>query len=273
MKLINAKQLKGHALHARDGVIGQVRDFYFDDHRWDVRYCEVRTSEWLLGRRVLIALEVFSAYDWNEKVFLVGLTMEQIRNSPALDLNKPVSRQHEEALRRYYGWAPYWNPMPSAGGIAPAIPVPPPLGNDASPEPPKGDPVLRSVNDTVGAHIVARDGAIGHAEDVLIDTENWRIRYLVIDTKNWWPGRKVIIALPWVHAFNWANSEIVVDLTRDAIKGSPEYDPAAAWNPDYGARLHDYYRHLRQTRTSHKSSAFKSIKRPARRMPHGQQTR
>src|SRR4051794_1580999 len=102
MKLTNAKELEGRGLHARDGAVGTVSDFYFDDHRWDVRYCEVETGEWLRSRKVLISPEVFRAYDAERKIFPVDLSVDEIRHSPDIDTDRPVSRQHEEELRRYY---------------------------------------------------------------------------------------------------------------------------------------------------------------------------
>jgi hypothetical protein len=247
MKLTNAKQLEGRALHARDGTVGNVRDFYFDDHSWKIRYCEVETGEWLRSRKVLISPEVFRAYDWAQKSFPVDLSIDEVRNSPDVDTDKPVSRQHEEELRRYYGWPPYWNVALADGGIMPAMALPLPVDMDADLEfrEPHGDPRLRSVNDTVGYSIEAVDGPIGHAHDFLIDTENWRVRYVVIDTRNWWPGKKVIVAPAWIEHVSWETSQMVVDLTRDLIKGSPEYDPSAAWDPAYGEKLHDYFRHSR----------------------------
>lgn len=106
MKLTNAKHLTGHALQARDGTVGHVRDFYFDDHTWRIRYCEVETGPWLRSRKVLISPEVFRAYDWDKEIFPVDLTTDQVRNSPDVDTDLPVSRQQEEALRRHYGWSP-----------------------------------------------------------------------------------------------------------------------------------------------------------------------
>ena len=105
----------------------------------------------------------------------------------------------------------------------------------------KSDPHLRSVNDTIGYHLEAIDGAIGHVEDFLIDEDDWSVRYLVVDTRNWWPGKKVVIAPSWISDVSWTRSQVVVDLTREAIKGSPAYDPSVPWNPAYAMELHDYY--------------------------------
>lgn len=257
MKLRNAKKLEGHALRARDGVIGQVKDFYFDDHHWHVRYCVVETGQWLKSRQVLIAPVVLGDFDAGLKTFTVNLTIDQVRNSPDIDTAKPVSRQHEEQLQKYYGWPAYWGGSFYGGGLtAPPAPIIPPTPAANSGEPAftdgdrpltaragtsKDDPHLRSVNDTIGYHIEAIDGAIGHVDDFLIDDEDWSIRYLAVDTRNWWPGKKVVIAPSWISDVSWTKSQVIVDLTRQAIKGSPAYDPSAPWSPAYAAELHDYY--------------------------------
>ena len=42
--LIKASELKGLKLGARDGEIGRVKDFYFDDQNWVVRYLVADTG-------------------------------------------------------------------------------------------------------------------------------------------------------------------------------------------------------------------------------------
>ena len=242
----NLKQIEGRALQARDGIIGEIKDVYFDDHTWHIRYLVVETGAWLHKRKVLVSPEAFSGLDWKLQVFPVNLTIDQVRNSPAIDTAKPVSRQHEETLRQYYGWPPYWGAVFAEGGIV--TPLPP--ANTAEPgltdgnaplRHPTGDPHLRSANDTRNYHIEARDGSIGHLEDYLIDESGWRIRYFVIDTRNWWPGKKVLVAPAWATHISWEQRQVKVDLTRAAIRSSPPYEPSAPWNVDYPAELHDYY--------------------------------
>jgi hypothetical protein len=229
-------------------VIGEVKDFYFDDQHWHIRYLVVSTGTWLKGRKVLISPEVVHAPDWGLRIFPVDLTKDQVRNSPSVDTDKPVSRQYEEQLRQHYGWPPYWGP---AGVVDPALAplAPAPREREMTegdrPLDLKGDPHLRSVNDTDGYRIEARDGEIGHVEDFLLNGEIWRIWYLMIDTRNWWPGKKVLVSPAWIQSVRWDKSHVVVDLTRDAIKTSPGYDPAAPWNPEYAARLHDHYQRPR----------------------------
>lgn len=249
--LRNLKQIEGRSLQAQDGVVGEVKDVYFDDHHWHVRYLVVQTGAWLHKRKVLISPEVLSGLDWSRQAFPVNLTIDQVRNSPSIDTDEPVSRQHEETLRQYYGWPPYWGGVFTEGGIVPPpITTPIPAGNTSEPgltdgeaplRRPNGNPYLRSANDTLHSHIEAEDGSIGHVADFLFDDDAWRVRYLVIDTRNWLPGRKVIVAPEWIRDVSWERRAVRVDLTRDAIKNSPLYDPEAPWNAAYAAELHDYY--------------------------------
>jgi uncharacterized protein YrrD len=250
--LRNVKQIQGRALHARDGVIGEVHDVYFDDEFWLVRYLVVETGAWLSKRKVLIAPDALGAadlLDWEKKEVSVDLTVDQVRHSPSVDTDKPVSRQHEEMLRRHYGWPIYWNTVLGPGGLAAPLFAPVPAGSSSEPgfvdndgpDEPRGDPHLRSTRDTAGYHIEAIDGSIGHVDDFLVDEQVWRIRYLLVDTRNWWPGRKVLISPDWINRVSWGDQRVCVDLTRAAVKNSPPYDPAAPWDAVYAATLHDYY--------------------------------
>lgn len=247
--LRRTKDMKGRALRAADGVIGEVKDLYFDDRHWHVRYLVVEANAWGTKRQVLISPDALGTIDWGIQAFPVNLTTEQVRNSPGIDTDKPVSRQYEERLRQYYGWPPYWGAVLAEGGIGRPVMIPPPVPNPSSreltdgnaPLRRAGDPRLRSARDTINYGIVAIDGAIGHVEDFLIDDVAWRVRYLVIDTRNWLPGRKVIVAPGWIRETSWETKTVHVDLTREEIKVSPPFDPAASWDPAYASALHDYY--------------------------------
>jgi hypothetical protein len=108
-------------------------------------------------------------------------------------------------------------------------------------EPPDEDPHLRSTRSAEGCDIAALDGAIGHVEDYITDDESWILRFIVVDTRNWLPGRKVLITPHWIRSVEWGQARVIVDLSREAIKGSPEFDPAQPVSVDYGGKLHDYY--------------------------------
>jgi len=254
--LRNAKELEQFELRARDGKIGHVVDFFFDDQRWTVRYLVVDTGTWLDSRKVLISPVAVSRAEWDSRLLPLNLTQYQVRHSPRIDTEQPVSREHEAALLQYYNWPSYWG-VAGFPDIGFAMPVMPPLPlyapvPDVRQESPAGTAVhedhhLRSVRAVTGHSIEAVDGAIGHVDDFLIDDRSWEIRYLVADTRNWWPGKKVLIAPQWIARLSWDEAKVEIDLTRTAIKSSPAYDPAAPLTPDYAGQLDAHYLRHRQT--------------------------
>jgi PRC-barrel domain len=247
--LRSVNDLKGYTIHATDGDVGEVVEFYFDDEEWTIRYVVADTGNWLTGRKVLISPVALGRVDWNSKKLNAAMTREQVQNSPDIDTDKPVSRQHETAYYDYYGypyyWAgPYlWGPVPyPADYPAYAGSTPSSVEREvAAAEKQQGDVHLRSTNEVTGYYIGASDGDIGHVEDFLIDDENWTIRYMVVDTRNWWPGKKVLVAPDWIKSISWADSKVYVDLSRDSIKNGPEYNPSVPMDRDYEGRLYQHY--------------------------------
>jgi sporulation protein YlmC with PRC-barrel domain len=232
--LRSTKEVYGYDILATDGEIGVVDDFYFDDQYWTIRYLVVNTHKWLPGRRVLVSLLALGQPDWGVRTLPVTLTREQVEKSPDVDLERPVSRQHEIILNEYYGWATWWTAMRSA-------PPPPAYVDKEVIRVAEGDPHLRSTKEVAGYHIQATDGKVGHVEDFILYDRNWTIRYLVVNTGNWLLGRKVLMVPLWIEDVKWAESKIQVDLNQESIKNSPEYDPSAPVNRVYEERLYDYY--------------------------------
>ena len=263
--LRSAKSLEGLELRARDGEIGNVKDVYFDDHHWHVRYLVVATGSWLTGRMVLIASAALTARDWDKRALAVDLTKDQVRNSPSVDTARPVSRQQELDLHRYYGWPYYWG-APMFGGYVPpvnpaAAPAAAALRTGNVPharaldetqresgvaadmrQAAESDPNLRSAANVRGYHIEATDGSIGHVEDVLVDDDTWAVRSLLIDTRNWWPGKKVVVVPAHIQSIDWMSRTARVALTRELIRTSPEYDESRPMPADYVDRLEAHYR-------------------------------
>jgi hypothetical protein len=253
--LQSVNELKGQAIQARDGELGVVDQFLFDDERWAIRYLVVETGK-LLGRKVLISPISIDRKQKSDGLTL-ALTKEQIRNSPDIDTDKPVSRQHETQYFDYYGYPYYWGGRSMWGGTAYPVGDPSPTGSlgfpdriqgqagtaaTARPQPAeKEDPHLRSTKEVIGYYIEATDGNIGHVEDFLIDDDVWAIRYIVVDTVNWWPGKKVLVAPQWIKDVSWTESRVYVNLTRERIKNAPEYDPTALLDRAYEDKLYEHY--------------------------------
>ncbi len=237
--LRSAKGLRGYTVRASDGPIGKVHDVYFDDSTWTARYLVVDTGGWLSGRQVLLSPASCGVPDSEQKLVPVALTREQVENSPPVEADRPVSRQHEIELAAYYGWPDYWIGDPGFGPGA--VYVPASAGAAEAAQRTKGDPHLRSTREVQGYHIQAPDGEIGHVEDFLIEDGAWAIRYLVVDTRNWLPGKRVLIAPQWVKEVNWAEMKVLVEVPRAAIRHSPAYDPSAPVTRDYESKLHEHY--------------------------------
>jgi len=240
--LRQSKDLLDFAIAATDGAIGDVKDLYFDDEAWAIRYLVVDTGSWLSSRKVLISPIAVGEPDWSNKQLPVALTREQVRNSPDIDTDMPVTRQHESDYLDYYRYPYYWGGIGMWGvGGYPYMLVPGYVGYGASAatqaesdsaqarteaRQSDNDPHLRSCNAVVGYHIEASDGEIGHVQGLLVDEESWAIRYLVVRTSNWWLGHDVLVASQWIKGVSWAQRSVAVDLTRDALKHAPAYDPA-----------------------------------------------
>jgi hypothetical protein len=229
----------GYHLGALDGQIGKVEDLYFDDRFWVIRYLVVNTSSWLEGRSVLISPYSVTALDHESETILTDLTKAQIENSPSASEAVPVSRQLETAINEYYGWPLYWY----GAGPWGAYTIPPaPLVSGADEKTKESwDSNLRSTREVTGYRVEATDGDIGHVADILIDDESWTIRYLVVDTRNWWPGKHVLVSWEWADAVDWGERKVSVGLAREAIKDAPEYDRDTIVTREYEGVLCRHY--------------------------------
>jgi len=226
--LRNMKDLLNYAVSATDGPIGHVTDLYFDGAGWVIRYVVVDTGSWLSSRRVLIA-PVAMGYPhgagdqpgWMEKVFSVAITKEQLKNSPDIDTDKPVTRQHELCYLGYYGYPRYWAEFQAT--------------SDA-PE----DACLHSCKAVLRYRVEAVDGDIGQVQGFLVDEDTWALRYIVVETNNWWLDHPVLIAPQWIQSADWSASTVHLNLSRKQVKEAPPYDPA---KPVDRPEEQDIYRH------------------------------
>ena len=238
--LSKAGTLKGYRLHSLDGEIGKVDEFYFDDRHWTIRYLVADTGNWLTGRQVLISPHALANVNSDEQNIVVKLTRKQIEDSPSLESGKPVSHQFEVDYHGYYGWPTYWG-GPSMSGSDPSMVRDPNEWSGSTHPHKEWNHHLRHTHEMSGYHIQAEDGEIGHVEDFVIDDETWIIRYLLIDTRNWWPGKKVLVSPRWIEDVSWIDSIIFINLSREAIQRSPEYTDGAPLTREYETGLHRHY--------------------------------
>jgi len=242
--LMNAKNLKGLEIRAAEGDIGTVDQFYFDDESWAIRYLAVQTGGWLGGRQVLISPFSIVQWDWRANTLDVALTKKQLENSPGINTHLPVSRQHEAEYNRYYGYPCYWGgPFLWGPALYPAGLNTLTASRDAraDSQSESTDSHLRSSDAVAGYYIEAADGEIGHLDGFVVDDDAWAIRYLEVATRNWLPGKKVLVSPAWIERVSWPESKIYAGLSRKAIQEAPEYVESIPISREYENRLYAHY--------------------------------
>ena len=242
--LRNLKTLEKFVVSASDGDIGHVVNFFVDDQQWVVRHLVVETGGLLDRQRVMISPISFRNVDWSMRRFHVALTKGQILKSPNINLDKPVSRQHETEYYAYYGYPSYWTYTgPWGTGAFPSLLAAAGRTHEVTSKTGRApaDIHLRSANELCGYHIQGTDDAIGHIADFIFDDETWQVRYFVIDTRNWWVGKHVLFVPQWVTGISWEERKVHVGVSRQMIKYSPAWNAIADLTRDYEARLFDYY--------------------------------
>jgi sporulation protein YlmC with PRC-barrel domain len=237
------RHLENWDVRSRDGQdLGKIEDFYFDDERWTVRYVVVRAGNWFVGKSVLLSPMAVDRVEWDKGAIAFALTGDQIKNAPDADLTRPLSRRWEATYSGYYGFPFYWA-GPGVWGVGPTpLDVRSQATHPAAPPPAAEEEHLRSAREVEGYHIHAQDGEIGHVEDFLVDDQSWTIRYLLVDTSNWIGGRTVLIAPEFATRIEWAGQQVHVDVSREDVKSSPEYDPGAEIDRAYEERVAQVYR-------------------------------
>lgn len=244
--LTKTTRLNGFAIRATDGELGTVDQLYFDDETWAIRYLMVETGGWLDGRSVLISPMSVVHTDWQARRVDVALTKRQVENSPGIDTHKPVSRQHEAEYLGYYGYPYYWGgpylwgpEFYPAGLIIPTTASTEAMADRIRRE--SADSRLRSTEAVTGYNMEAADGEIGHVDGFLVDDETWAIRYVEVATRNWWPGKKVLVSPAWIERVSWEEAKVYVGLSREAIKNGPVYSESTAITREYENRLYLHY--------------------------------
>jgi uncharacterized protein YrrD len=220
-----AHKIMGATVKGTDGEIGALEDFYFEEDRWTVRYLLVDTGKWFSGKRVLIS-PMSVRNGWGRTGIRLGLTKDQVWNSPEFKDGEPLSHTGESHVLAYYGYPDYWGAASIWGNfdnpaaLIEAAPREKAASEGIDPEARH----LRSIKKSTGYHLHARNGEIGHVDDFLIGEESWRIRYLLVDTSNWIGGRSVIVSPETVERIDKEDSLLYVAVERDTIKHAPEID-------------------------------------------------
>ncbi len=249
--LLTIDELKDFTVRAVNGDVGKVVDLYFDDATWNVRYLVVDTGTWLAGRVVLLSPESFARPLWEEQVLPISLTQAQVENSPTVDLDRPVSRQRMVELHEHYGWSNFGangelHDLPPTGGFPEEMPTTlgdRDIGLEKGPfkRERHGDPNLRSAEEIKGYDVRAVDEDAGHVEDIVVGLDPWTVRYVLVDTRDWLPGRKLPVPPQRVTGIDATKEHCLVNLTREQIEQSPAYEGDELFQAAYERKVHGYY--------------------------------
>ncbi len=246
--LRSVKEIFGYKIVAKDGEIGNVEDFLFDDEHQTIRYLVVKTDRSLNSKQIIIPPAALEQPDWAGQFVPLSLNKEQAATCPPIDADRPVSRHNEQAVHEFLSLKPYW----LGARLPDADPVPTPPGKlsetgntvsegGATPDAGGGESRLRSCSEVLGYTIMGNDSDCGHVEDFIVDDQTWDLQYLVVDTRNLLPGKKVLLAMNWIETIQWSSELVKVDISTPAIKDSPEFDPTSPVNREYEEVLYDYY--------------------------------
>ncbi len=247
--LVEVKKLHGLTIHALDGEVGKVDEFLFDDEFWTVRYLIVNTGNWLVDHKVLISPLALGSIDEKQQTLAVNLTRDQIKNSPGVATDQPISRQWEHRYFDYYTWPYYWSGVGSWGAYGyPGVMLTQTALEAESIQLRAADHShdqdsihLRSTKEVTGYGISATDDHLGHVSDFIVNDETWRISYLTVDTQNWWPGKSILLPPEWITRVSWSDHSVSVNVNREQVKAAPEWEIGQTITDDFEKQLYAYY--------------------------------
>lgn len=249
--LRSIKELSDYPLRAQDGQIGIAKSCLFDDRHWRIRYVVADTGTWLSANQVLISPLHLNEPDTGtrDKCLPVSLSKEQIENSPPIKENAPVSRQYESEFARYYdhtlywqdphGWAPLPSPTFATGSEDGKLTEVQKRRNERFEKIEESH--LRSSDEIIGYAVKTSDAEFGFIDDFIFETGNWMIRFFVISSRKWFPGKKFLIDIDWISEFDWRGQTAQIALTKAQLETAPEYDPKEPVNRDYLLDLYNFY--------------------------------
>lgn len=224
--LRSIRELLGYGVEATDGRIGVVKDLLFNQYGWCVCHVMIDLTDLIPGKRVVLPPESFGQPGTRDTSFPVNLSCEELKNGPTLEIDEVEYRKHADELCLHHGWEPCWR-CPS-------------MKSEQGKEP-EEDMQMRSCREIMSYGVEATDGSIGHVEDLILDDSEWIIRYFVVHTRTWLPGRKVLVAPSWIAQIVWDELKVYVSHTRQEVKESPVFDPSEPVNRKYEEVLYDYY--------------------------------
>jgi hypothetical protein len=224
------KNFYGKSLGALDGEIGHVKDFYFDDQTWDMRYLVADTGTWLTGRLVLLSRHAFGRFHHDGAGLPVNLTRKQIEDSPSIESHRPISRQYEAEYFRYYGLPVYWM-GDGCGGLGGSPGVVPVLSDEARAHHghnQRDDAHLQSAQAIIGYRVQGVDGPAGQVTGMTVDDKTWAILGLTVETGHWYHGKEILLPPAQIERISYEESTVFVRLTKADLDQTWDHETAEA---------------------------------------------
>ena len=239
------RELGTYRLHATDGDIGHLEQFYFEDRDWKIRYFVMNIGTWLHGKKVLMSPSAIIGVDAPTKTINAAFTKQQVQESDDVGIHKPEGLEQPHDYSLYIGW-PYYLGL-NALNDSDRGPVP-----RRAHDPKKGktsertmlqlnDEHLRSSKVVSRYHVMAVDGEIGQIEDGIVDDQTWTIQYVVSTVRNWRSSKKVLLPTEWILWVSAAESNVYVSLSRKNIATAPAFDPEKPLTRDLEIALYNHY--------------------------------
>ena len=226
--------LQDYTLRTQDGAAAPIQDFIIDDFNWAVRYVVAQVGE----RLVALSTTVFTDFDDQQQAGVTRLNEAAILDGPSIDPARPLSREDELMLSEHYGWTPYWqtdqggdvpNTMPGDLTAIPLLDIQAEIDRERERLVPVTSSTgkeshLRSARTILGYTVMARDEDAGKLSEILVQSDDWNLHYLVVDTGGMLPGKKAVLSPQWVQKIDADDSRILVDLDRETLQKSPGID-------------------------------------------------
>jgi hypothetical protein len=238
------KELLGYSLHAKDGTKGTVRDFLFDEESWTIRYMRTGIGNMFVDKKVLIPRVFFGKPEQSKREFLIQMTKDEMKRSPKVEEHKPVSRKFEESLNQFYNIENYWSTSyaPSFGVPEMVVPQHHLKELPKTIKEPHVDSSLRSFQEVSGYLIECQDEKHGYMTDFIVEDENWKIVYIIIDIGNLFEtDKRVMLAVNWINEIDYKDQKIAINQTSKVLEKAPPFDPSSPVNSEYEKNIYDYY--------------------------------
>ncbi len=247
--LLSLRDITGYRMMARDGEIGKVTDFLFDQRDWSIRYIVDKTSA-LFGKQVLIDVSAIKKISWSDQVLELSIDKKQVRESPDIDFKSILKKENEQKLIDHFQGTVNWTSIDKQG----TLPLTRGLSLDIYGDKSNSDYARLIVQDTefdpeglqsssmaVNFKISTNNGHLGHAEDFIIDDSNWMIRFMVIDTRGGQNKKKILLRPESIDWISWRKKHVSVNMDKEKIQGCPNFEVSFPLSQEYADLLYNQF--------------------------------